>query len=138
MRKSTSFLRVRQVLGASCRPPHLQASLTPVGCDRAELTRAMVKEIRPRDYAIPIIPRAISFAQDDGAIARLSRLAKTGGCVWQKRVVLAPVAGVKSAENLQARQAFPAPSLLLARNFLSRPGRFAPRIGKLCLQFVEW
>jgi hypothetical protein len=37
---------------------------------------------------------------DDGAEARRSLLAKTGGCVRQNRVVLAPVAGVKSAEVL--------------------------------------
>jgi hypothetical protein len=40
---------------------------------------------------------------DDGAKARLSLLAKTGGCVRQNRVVLAPVAGVKSAEVFQTQ-----------------------------------
>jgi hypothetical protein len=34
------------------------------------------------------------------------RLAKTGGCVRQNRVVLAPVAGVKSAEVLKAQPGF--------------------------------
>src|SRR5882757_5128065 len=34
-------------------------------------------------------------AQDERRLARLSLLAKTGGCVRQSRVVLAPVAGVK-------------------------------------------
>jgi hypothetical protein len=41
--------------------------------------------------------------QTNGAIARRSLSAMTGGCVRQKRVVLAPVAGVKSVENLQAQ-----------------------------------
>src|SRR5258708_39627096 len=36
--------------------------------------------------------------QTNGAEARRSLLAKTGGCVRQKRAVLAPVAGAKSAE----------------------------------------
>src|ERR1700692_915014 len=34
-------------------------------------------------------------AQDERRLARLSLLAKTGGCVRQSRVVLAPVAGFK-------------------------------------------
>jgi len=34
-------------------------------------------------------------APDDDALARLSLQAKTGGCVRQNHVVLAPVAGVK-------------------------------------------
>jgi hypothetical protein len=42
-------------------------------------------------------------AQTNGAEARRSLLAKTGGCVRQNRVVLAPVAGVKSAEVFRAQ-----------------------------------
>src|SRR5258708_14092024 len=41
--------------------------------------------------------------QTNGAKARRRLLAKTGGCVRQNRVVLAPVAGAKSAEVLRVR-----------------------------------
>jgi hypothetical protein len=58
-------------------------------------TRQRRREV---DIAGQVYPVSDTFTQDDGAIARLSLLAKTGVCVRQNRVVLAPVAGVKSAE----------------------------------------
>jgi hypothetical protein len=52
-----------------------------------------------------------SGAQDERRLARRSLLAKTGGCVRQKRVVLAPVAGVKSAEVFSGPTGFGKPSI---------------------------
>jgi hypothetical protein len=64
-------------------------------------------------------------AQTTGANARRSLLAKTGGCVRQNRVVLAPVAGVKLAEERRpnrVRQSFN-PSATVTRQIRRRGER---------------
>ena len=56
-------------------------------------------------------------AQTNGAKARRSLLAKTGCCGRANRVVLAPVAGVKSAEVLRAQPGLqnPDPPMTVAK-----------------------